>query len=88
MASRLQRPPPFQPVKGPTVKPPPVSNTHDNFSHNTSPTQGPQMGPPELTPATSAPRATIKTLPDVPMHVTKHPNPVGRPKGSSNGDGY
>ena len=88
MATRLQRPPPPNPIKPlPTAKPPPPSPTKDTFTHNTSPVKGPQAGPPEMFAETSAPRAKVKTMPDVPMHVTKHPNPVGRPKGSGNGNG-
>jgi hypothetical protein len=81
----LQKPPPLKPIPIPSGgKPPPVSKTKDNYTHHTSPVAGPQPEPPMMLPA-GAPRARIKTLPDVPMHVTKHPNPVGRPK---NGNGY
>jgi hypothetical protein len=65
--------PPAMPIKPlPTAKPPPVSKTQDNYTHHTSPVQGPQMGPPELSPESSIPRAKITQIPDVPMHVTKH----------------
>ncbi|MEY9184705.1 hypothetical protein ABIG06_006253 [Bradyrhizobium sp. USDA 326] len=78
MASKA---PPLRGVKMPSgSKAPPVSRTQDNYTHHTSPVSGPQPGPPEMNPETSAPRARIKTMPDVPAHVTKHPNPVGRPK--------
>lgn len=77
----MSKPPPVRPVKMPSgSKPPPVSRTQDNYTHHTSPVSGPQPGPPEMSPETSSPRARIKTMPDVPMHVTSHPNPVGRPK--------
>lgn len=71
--AKLQRPPPLTPVKPlPTAKPPPVSNTKDEYTHHTSPINGPQAGPPELYGETSTPRARIKTLPDVPMHKVSH----------------
>jgi hypothetical protein len=71
--AKLTRPPPMTPIKPlPTAKPPPVSKTQDNYTHHTSPVNGPQAGPPELYPETSAPKVKIKQLPDVPMHVTKH----------------
>jgi hypothetical protein len=72
--AKISRPPPpiaVKPLR--TAKPPPVSKTQDNYTHHTSPVAGPQAGPPELYGETSAPRAKIKTLPDVPMHVTKFP---------------
>jgi hypothetical protein len=79
MARRLQEPPIINPVKPLATKPPPVSKTQDNFTHHTSPVQGPQPVPPEVV-AAQTPRAAVKTLPDVPMHTTKFSNPVGRPK--------
>jgi hypothetical protein len=81
--ARLQKPPPLTPVKPlATAKPPPPSKTKDDFTHHTSPVSGPQPVAPEVV-AAQPQRAKIKTLPDVPMHVTKHSNPVGRPR---NGD--
>lgn len=80
----LQKPPPLKPVLSLPTKPPPVSRTQDNYTHHTSPVSGPQPEPPMELPA-ATPRATLKTLPDVPMHVTKHPNPVGRPKNRNDG---
>lgn len=81
----FQKAPPIAPIPPlPTAKPPPVSKTQDNYTHHTSPVHGPQPEPATVMPA-KAPGATIKTLPDVPMHVTKHPNPVGRPKAPNDG---
>ncbi|MEY9428139.1 hypothetical protein ABH975_003454 [Bradyrhizobium ottawaense] len=72
--------PPSRPVRQPVgSKPPPVSKTQDNYTHHTSPVSGPQQQAPETVTA-QAPRAKMRTLPDVPAHVTKHPEPVGRPK--------
>jgi hypothetical protein len=76
-----------QDVKNPTppppakkVPPPPVqSNTQDNFTHHSSPAPGNVQTPYSKT----VPQNTTKKItkmPDVPMHITKHPNPVGRPK--------
>jgi hypothetical protein len=81
--AKLQRPPPLNPVKPlPTAKPPPVSPTKDDYTHHTSPLKGPQPVAPEVVSA-QQPRAKITKIPDVPMHVTSHSNPVGRPR---NGD--
>jgi hypothetical protein len=78
--ARLTRPPPATPVKAlTTAKPPPPSNTRDDYTHHTSPSSGPQPQAPEVVTAQAA-RAKMKTMPDVPMHVTKHSEPVGRPK--------
>jgi len=72
--------PPSRPVKMPSgSKPPPVSKTQDNYTHHTSPNNGPQQQAPEVVTA-QAPRAKMRVMPDVPSHVTKHPEPVGRPK--------
>lgn len=82
----LQKPPPLAPIKPPQgSKPPPVSKTQDDFTHHTSPVSGPQPEPAVVLPETSTPRARIKTLPDVPQHVVKHSNPVGRPKNPNDG---
>jgi hypothetical protein len=87
--AKLTKAPPLNPVKPlRTAKPPPVSPTKDTYTHHTSPVQGPQPQPPMQLPETSAQRATIKQIPDVPMHVTKHSNPVGRPRNGDSGDGY
>lgn len=64
------------------TQPPKFSKTQDNFSHHTSPATGQPQTP--LTPIKPKPAArqvtgTIRT-PTLPDHVTKHPNPVGRPK--------
>lgn len=70
--AKVVRPPPM-PIKPlPTAKPPPVSKTMDNYTHHTSPVSGPQAGPPELYPESSAPKVKITKIPDVPMHITKH----------------
>lgn len=71
--AKLQRPPPLAPIKPlRTASPPPVSKTQDDYTHHTSPVRGPQAAPAEVNPISSAPKVRIKTLPDVPMHVTKH----------------
>jgi hypothetical protein len=76
----LQKAPPLAPIKTPIgSSPPPVSKTQDNYTHHTSPVSGPQPAPPEVSNA-GTPKARVRTLPDVPMHTTKHSNPVGRPK--------
>jgi hypothetical protein len=80
----LQKPPPLKPVQPVPSKPPPVSRTQDNYTHHTSPVHGPQPEPPVELPAGRA-GAKLTTLPDVPMHVTKHSNPVGRPKNQNDG---
>jgi len=68
-------------TKAPTVniKPPPgikappaLSKTQDNFSHHTSPTKGPQAVDRTDSSISSAPRAKIRTLPDVPKAKYKH----------------
>jgi hypothetical protein len=69
--AKITKAPPLNPVKTPPMKPPPVSKTQDNYSHHTSPVSGPQAVAPEVVTA-QAPRAKVKVLPDVPMHVTKH----------------
>lgn len=76
----MQKPPPLKPVQPlATAKPPPVSKTQDNYTHHTSPVEGPQPEPPtQMLPG--QPGVKLRTLPDVPMHVTKHSEPVGRPK--------
>lgn len=80
----LQKPPPLKPVAPTPSKPPPVSKTQDNYTHHTSPVQGPQAEAPTELPA-GRQGVKMKTLPDVPMHVTKHTNPVGRPKNRNDG---
>ena len=62
-------------------QPPPASPTQDTADHHTSPVQAaaPQ---PQLTPIKAAKppyTGTMRTY-NLPDHVTKHPNPVGRPK--------
>jgi hypothetical protein len=82
----LVKPPKLDPIKPPPApKPPPVSKTQDNYTHHTSPVAGPQPEPPTQLPDNSSPKARLRTLPDTPMHVTKHSNPVGRPKNRNDG---
>lgn len=65
------------PQAPPAKAPPAQSPTQDNYTHHTSPTPGDV----QKHPAPAHPGKTfIKKMPSVPMHVTKHPNPVGRPK--------
>jgi len=71
----------------PAGPPPQVSRTQDNYTHHSSPTPGnAQTQAPVPPPPASASRRVITGGPpkkvQVPMHVTKHPNPVGRPKNS------
>lgn len=64
---------------GPQAAAPPAqSPTQDNYTHHTSPSPGDVQKHP--TPPQPG-KTFIKKMPSVPMHVTKHPNPVGRPKG-------
>jgi hypothetical protein len=51
----------------------------DQSPHHSSPTPGDVQQPFPKPPEKNVQRK-IGKLPDVPMHVTKHPNPVGRPK--------
>jgi hypothetical protein len=69
----------------PTVVPvpaPPASPTQDDTAHNTSPVQAaaPQkpIAPVKIKPAREI-TGTIRKF-ELPDHVTKHPNYVGRPK--------
>jgi len=57
---------------------PPKSPTKDDTTHHTSPVGNVPQKP--LTPI--APRKVTGTVSKrvVPPHITKHPNPVGRPK--------
>ena len=66
--------------------PPQVSPTQDAYTHHSSPAPGmvqqqaPVAPPPKSAgsrPMTGGPPKKVV----VPQHVTKHPNPVGRPKG-------
>ena len=64
---------PFSPIKPlPTAKPPTPSKTQDTTTHNTSPNKGPQPQAPITDTVSSAPKAKIKVMPDVPMHKVKH----------------
>lgn len=65
-----------------SAPPPPPSPTQDNFAHHSSPTPGQVQTPMAPTPPVNnaPPKKNISKMPDVPMHITKHPNPVGRPK--------
>lgn len=68
----ISKPPVANPIKPlPTNKPPPVSNTRDDYSHHTSPVHGPQAVAPEVVNA-QKPGAKVKITTDIPMHVTKH----------------
>ena len=59
--------------------PPQPSHLVTPTSHHTSPYPGNKQTPVIPTPPASN-RVKISKMPSVPMHVTKHPNPVGRPK--------
>ena len=68
-------------TKAPTVNikappapkvPPNFSKTQDNFSHHTSPVKGPQAVDKTDSSISSAPKARIRTLPDVPKAKYKH----------------
>lgn len=64
---------------------PPESQTKDNYTHHSSPTpddeqQAPPMMPRPTASVASTPGGKTIRKTDVPMHVTKHPEPVGRPK--------
>lgn len=70
--AKLSKPPPLTPIKPlPTAKPPPPSNTQDNYTHHTSPVHGPQAVAPEVVTA-QAPRAKVRVTADIPMHTVKH----------------
>lgn len=59
--------------------PPQPSSLRKATPHHSSPTPGDVQKPfPKPPPANAARK--ISKMPDVPMHVTKHSNPVGRPK--------
>jgi hypothetical protein len=70
-----------QPPKG-SAPPPPPSPTQDNYAHHSSPNPGNVQTPVPTPPPVNnlPPKKTIGKMPEVPMHITKHPNPVGRPK--------
>jgi hypothetical protein len=70
---------------------PPASRTKDESSHHSSPQPSDvQQAPKHMQmPPIGQPKAAQRELTggpprrvDVPMHVTKHPEPRGRPKGS------
>ena len=61
-----------------TKEPSHKSLTKDERSHHTSPTGNkPQQ---DLTPVRARTVTGTVRTPSLPMHVTKHSNPVGRPK--------
>jgi hypothetical protein len=66
--------------------PPKTSKTQDNFTHHSSPTPGLKQTPAPIPvpPKKAVPRAVTGTINNrsVPDHVTKHSEPVGRPRGS------
>jgi hypothetical protein len=61
-------------------KPPQPSHLVTPTSHHTSPYPGNEQTPLIETPPASTKRAKISRMPEVPMHKTKHSEPVGRPK--------
>lgn len=63
-------------------KPPPFSPRQDNFTHHSSPTPGNVQTPAPVNIPVKPMRQVSGTVRKhtVPMHITKHPNPVGRPK--------
>ena len=69
--------PPAAPREYPTMPQQP-SSLRPAVPHHSSPVPGdvqkPYAGPPNK-------HKNISKMPDVPMHVSKHANPVGRPKG-------
>jgi hypothetical protein len=70
--AKITKAPTFNPIKPlPTAKAPPPSKTMDNFTHHTSPVQGPQIQPMTNINAQS-PGAKVKITADIPMHVVKH----------------
>lgn len=62
---------------------PPPSDTRDRFSHHSSPQDDVQQAihqpPAASTPGRREVTGTVSRK-EVPMHVVKHPDPVGRPK--------
>lgn len=59
--------------------PPQPSHLVKATPHHTSPAPGDvQTQTPPMAPVN--PMRKMKKMPEVPMHVTKHSNPVGRPK--------
>lgn len=66
-------------VKGP----PQSSGQKKAVPHHSSPTPGDKQTPAFPVPPQNIPaknKQTINRMPDVPMHKTKHSEPVGRPK--------
>lgn len=64
-------------------KPGGPSKTQDNFSHHTSPNKAAarNVAPGTIVSQPMSRQVTGKLYnPKLPDHVTKHPNPVGRPK--------
>jgi hypothetical protein len=77
-----QKAPAPQPRSG--GAPPATSPTQDTYTHHSSPDPGQvqkqmPIPPPPKKAAHIVTGGPAKKV-DVPMHVTKHPNPVGRPK--------
>jgi hypothetical protein len=56
-----------------------MTKNQDTSTHHTSPNTGPQKRISVPLPAARSETPKPRKF-DVPMHVTKHPNPVGRPK--------
>jgi hypothetical protein len=71
------------------AQPPNFSKTKDNFSHHSSPAGMKQTPMPiPVPPKKAVPRTLTGTINNrsMPDHVTKHPNPVGRPATLSDSD--
>jgi hypothetical protein len=73
----------------PVTPPPAAPPTQDNYDHHTSPAQADVTQTPLVrVPVKNVAReitGAIRPKITVPMHVTKHPNPVGRPRGPRGG---
>jgi hypothetical protein len=68
-----------QPQEQKVKAPPAQSPTQDNYSHHSSPSPGMKQTPySETVPQNT--NKKITKMPPVPMHKTKHSEPVGRPK--------
>ena len=75
--------PPAPPREYPVVsqqQPPQPSSLRPAVPHHSSPVPGDVQTPVPKPPPKNVQKPKISRMPDVPMHVTKHPNPVGRPK--------
>lgn len=61
------------------AKQPTQSQAYLRRPHHSSPEPGDTQTPFPKPPEANV-RKQVGRMPDVPMHITKHPNPVGRPK--------